>query len=363
MPSLTVPLRVRAYTVHIEPGFSGLGPTLQGEGVRRVVVVTEPVVANLWLSTLISELEGAGILVQHQVLALTEATKTFDLWRECVEGLLELGVDRRTVVVALGGGVVGDVAGFAAASVLRGLRIVQVPTTLLAMVDSSVGGKTGINSTKGKNLIGAFHQPMLVWAPVCALQTLEEAEYLAGFGEVIKIALVADAALFAELEVHAAPLLERSPDALMAVIQRSVVLKAEIVASDEKESGLRMVLNAGHTVAHGIEAASGFQWRHGAAVAVGLVAEARWAERQGHAAGVVERLVPLLRRFQLPIDAPETRAESVLVAMRLDKKNADAMLIVPVPVEVGRAELIRHPISQLAELIEGLSCVAFNPSC
>jgi 3-dehydroquinate synthetase len=257
--------------------------------------------------------------------------------------------------LALGGGVIGDIAGFSAASTLRGLPFVQLPTTLLAMVDSSVGGKTGVNHPRGKNLIGAFHQPRLVYAAFSSLQTLPEAERIAGMGEVVKTALLGDAALFALLEQHAEALRAGSIAVLAPVVARCVTVKADVVARDERETGWRAVLNAGHTVGHAYETATGHgTLRHGEAVALGLVAEAQWAVENGHCSevGLPERLTQLHRRLGLPVAPPVVALEKLLTAIRVDKKARGNILQLPVPVRVGKMKLIDFDLGRSAELFQ-----------
>jgi len=347
MSEVNVPLGERSYSVVLAPDFIGLGERIRRLGVRRVLVVTEPRVANHWLTALKEELQRSGLDEPSIVLPMQESDKSLSTWQTVVEHLLAKRVDRRTVVLAFGGGVVGDLVGFAASTVLRGVPVVQVPTTLLSMVDSSVGGKTAVNTSFGKNLVGSFHQPVLVWAPLCVLSTLEERQYIAGFGEVVKMALIADRALFEFLEQSVATLKGRSLAALEHVIHESVARKSEIVMQDETEQGVRKTLNAGHTVAHGIETATHHAVYHGEAVALGLVAEIGWAERVGLASGVWNQLYTLLVGFGLPVQMPFFPREPALAAMRLDKKNADGMLIVPVPTSVGTCTLATLPLADL----------------
>ena len=269
--TVRVALGPRAYEVRIGAGLvdaarAHVEPLLARP---RVLVVTEARVAPLWLDRLRAGL--GGIDAPALVLPAGEGTKGWDGYRQAVEWILDQRPERADVVLALGGGVVGDLAGFAAATVLRGLRVVQVPTTLLAQVDSSVGGKTGINTRHGKNLVGAFHQPSLVLADVATLATLPDRDLRAGYGEVAKHGLLGDAAFFAWLEASAAAMLAGDAGALAEAVRRSVALKAEIVARDETEAGDRALLNLGHTFGHALEAATGYSDRllHGEGVAVG----------------------------------------------------------------------------------------------
>ncbi len=352
--TVEVALGERAYPVIVtEGGWSGLADALDAGGLpRRAVLVTEARVGPLWADAVARALPEHAL--RRVVLPAGEAEKTVETWAACVDALLASGIDRKTPVLALGGGVLGDIAGFAAASVLRGVPVVQLPTTLLAMVDSSVGGKTGVNHARGKNLIGAFHQPRLVWAALDALGTLDAAERTAGLGEVIKTALIGDAELFAALERDADALARGAPGALAPVIARCVALKADVVGRDEREGGWRAVLNAGHTLGHAWEQVQGYgALRHGEAVALGLIAEARWAVRRGVCVEpeLPARLERLARALGLPVRPPRAPPERLLAAMAVDKKASADTLVVPVPRRVGEMVLVDLPIADLAELL------------
>ncbi len=257
-----------------------------------------------------------------------EAHKSWDTLHDLLTRLLELQAERSTTLVALGGGVVGDIAGFAAAIYQRGMRFVQIPTTLLAQVDSSVGGKTAVNHPLGKNMIGAFHQPDAVLIDPDCLRTLPAREVAAGLAEVIKYGAIRDAAFFGWLEGHVDRLLARDPAALEEAIAVSCRIKAGIVAVDERESGERALLNFGHTFGHAIEAAQGYgNWLHGEAVAAGMAIAARLSQRRGAlAAGDTARLVDLLQRSGLPVAAPAMPLERWLKLMAQDKKVADGAI-------------------------------------
>jgi 3-dehydroquinate synthase len=323
-----------------------IGATLDqvvGELDRPAVVVTDDRVGLLWADAVARRLRS-GVL-GTVVLASGEANKTVATWSVCVDRLLSLGVDRKTPVVAVGGGVLGDVAGFAAAATLRGLPLVQVPTTLLAMVDSSVGGKVAVNHPSGKNLIGAFHPPRAVWAALETLSTLPPDELRCGWGEVLKTALVADPDLFERLE--------RGPVGVVDAVERCVRAKARIVGADEREDGPRIVLNAGHTVAHALEAAVGPSLRHGEAVAIGLVVEARHAVRLGVCADpdLPERIARAARAAGLPTEPPPVGGDRLLAAMRLDKKSSADKIRVPLPVRVGEMQIIELPRTEWTFLV------------
>ncbi|HNH46810.1 MAG TPA: 3-dehydroquinate synthase family protein, partial [Myxococcota bacterium] len=249
----------RSYAVVVAPDFQGLGAELrQVQAGERCVVVRNPTVQGLYGAAVRKELEGAGWKVEEVEIPDGEAHKNIQSWATLVDALLSLGVDRKTPVLALGGGVTGDLVGFAAATVMRGLPFVQVPTTLLAMVDASVGGKTGVNTDAGKNLVGSFYQPVLVWAALHTLKTLEEVDLRSGLGEVLKHALIEGEVALSSCEKMAPALLRRDPGALSAVIEDSIRTKARLVEADERESGPRAVLNLGHTLGHAIEKVGGY---------------------------------------------------------------------------------------------------------
>ena len=281
-----VDLGVRAYDVRIGSGLlaragAEIAPLLGSR--KRLVVVSDETVAAAHLPALKAGLAAAGISCEALLLPPGEATKCWAQLERVTEWLLAQKVERRDIVVALGGGVIGDLVGFAAAILRRGVRFVQIPTSLLAQVDSSVGGKTGINSPAGKNLIGAFHQPSLVLADIDVLQTLTPRDFLAGYGEVVKYGLLGDASFFTWLEASAEDLLARRPAALAHAVTRSVEMKAEIVVRDETEQGDRALLNLGHTFCHALEAATGYSDRllHGEGVAIGCALAFELSARLG----------------------------------------------------------------------------------
>jgi 3-dehydroquinate synthase len=330
--TLTVGLGERSYPIHIGRGLLErpelFAPHL---GSRRAAVVTNEVVAPLYAPALERALEACGTRLFRVVIPDGEAEKRWETLDRVHGELLRAQADRKTVIVALGGGVVGDLAGFAAATYQRGVPFVQVPTTLLAQVDSSVGGKTGINHALGKNMVGAFHQPLAVIADTATLDTLPERELSAGLAEVIKYGAIDDVAFFAWLEENIERLRARDPDALAHAIGRSCEIKARIVALDEREAGVRALLNLGHTFGHAIETLEGYgTWLHGEAVATGMVMAARFSERLGRApTGDALRLERLLRRAGLPVEPPAIAPDAWLDAMGRDKKN-----------EAGRITLI-----------------------
>lgn len=329
MQTLNVALGERSYPIHIGRDLLGQLPTfLGGMRIRRAAIVTNSTVAALYLASVTSVLHGAGIEAVEIVLPDGEAYKNWATLNQIFDGLLSHHCDRRTPVIALGGGVIGDMAGFAAATYQRGVPFIQLPTTLLSQVDSSVGGKTAINHPLGKNMIGAFYQPRLVLADTGTLDTLPERELRAGLAEVIKYGLIRDLAFFGWVEEHIGDLLARDPEALAYAIHRSCANKAEVVAADETEQGERALLNLGHTFGHAIEAGLGYgEWLHGEAVAAGTVIAAELsARREWLPQADVERIRVLLERAGLPVVAPRLGAERYLELMAHDKKVADGQL-------------------------------------
>jgi 3-dehydroquinate synthase len=321
MERLSIELAERSYPILVGPGLLG-SLTVLDEAVRAhdVLVVTNETVGPLYLEQLRRGL--AGRRVEHVVLPDGERYKTLDTLVRVFDALVEQRMNRDACIAALGGGVVGDMAGFAAACYQRGVDYVQFPTTLLAQVDSSVGGKTGVNHPGGKNLIGAFHQPRAVVSDTDTLATLPPRELRAGLAEVIKAALVADRDFLHWIEANLESLLALEPDALAHAIRRSCQIKAAIVAEDEREHGRRALLNLGHTFGHAIETAAGYgEWLHGEAVAAGLVLAADLSRRLGWIdAADVARLTSLLARAGLPVVAPPIGAGRALALMGLDKK-------------------------------------------
>ena len=311
-----------SYPVYVEPGILGRLGELAGEHLpdRRVAMIADQTVNGLYRSGRLGESRWDG---ETLTFPAGEQSKTRETWSRLTDELLRLGFGRDSGIVALGGGVAGDLAGFVAATYMRGVPYVQAPTTLLAMLDASVGGKTGVDTAEGKNLIGAFHPPVAVLADPGALATLPDREYRAGLAEAVKHGLIADRAYFEWMEREAGALLARDAGALRHLVRRSVEIKAEVVSEDEREGGRRAILNAGHTVAHALERATEYRLPHGEAVGLGLVAETALATGLGLAtpeAGA--RVVVLLERLGLPTRIPEPVAhERLLAAMGSDKKN------------------------------------------
>ncbi|SIS64933.1 3-dehydroquinate synthase [Paracoccus saliphilus] len=330
-----VPLGERAYDVRIGPGLiAGAGAEIAPLLHRsRVCIVTDETVSALHLERLRDALSVEGIASEALVLPAGEATKSWPHLTRCVEWLLEQKIERRDIVVALGGGVIGDLVGFAAAILRRGVRFVQIPTTLLAQVDSSVGGKTGINSSFGKNLIGAFHQPALVLADVEVLDTLTSRDFLAGYGEVVKYGLLGDAGFFDWLERNA-PRLRDDMALRQQAVAHSVRMKAGIVTRDETEQGERALLNLGHTFGHALEAATGYSDRllHGEGVAIGCALAFDLSARMGLCSQEApSRVVAHLRQMGMPAKLTDIPGElpddqALIALMGQDKKVVDGKL-------------------------------------
>lgn len=357
MHALNVPLGDRTYPVLIGRGLLGraevLAPYLDG---RQVLVVTNEIVAPLWLKPLRAALADYELAVH--VLPDGEEHKSLDTLGLLFDVLAEHRFNRDATVLALGGGVIGDVAGFAAACWQRGTAFVQLPTTLLAQVDAAVGGKTAVNIPAGKNLVGAFHQPTAVIADVATLSTLGRKEYCAGLGEVVKYGLGLDGGLFEWLERDLGALLDREPGALERVVYWCCALKAAVVAEDEREHGRRALLNLGHTFAHAIEAATAFgAWLHGEAVAAGLVMASELAVRMGMLdRDVAARVEALVAAAGLPTRPPPVGAERLKAFMQLDKKVAGGRLRFVLPDGLG-SSVVRADVPE-AELDAVLAMAA-----
>jgi len=340
MKTLEVSLRDRTYPIHVDEGLlSQAGALLGVRPGQRGVVVSNAVVAAHHLVPLKASLRDAGMHVDVVLLPDGESHKNQRTLDDLLTRLLELRVERSTTLVALGGGVVGDIAGFAAAIYQRGISFVQVPTTLLAQVDSSVGGKTGINHALGKNMIGAFWQPRAVLIDTAVLSTLPDRELSAGLAEVVKYGAIRDVAFFRWLEANMAALLARDSAALTLAIVTSCAIKADVVAADERESGERAILNFGHTFGHAIEAAQGYgEWLHGEAVAAGMVCATRLSERVcAFPASDTQRLVDLLAQARLPVAPPRIAVARWLELMHRDKKVQSGALRFVVLDRLGHA--------------------------
>lgn len=353
--SVRIDLAERSYDVVIGPGLLGVvEPWIGLPKATVAVIVTNTTVAPLYAHRLQERL--APLYKQVHVLALPdgEAHKDMATLETIFDHLLGHGCDRKTVLYALGGGVVGDMTGFAAACYMRGVPFVQVPTTLLAQVDSSVGGKTAVNHPRGKNMIGAFYQPQRVLCDLDTLRTLPAREISAGLAEVIKYGPIADAEFFSWLETHMNQLVELEPEALAHAVRRSCEIKAMVVGCDEREAGLRAILNFGHTFGHAIEAGLGFGvWLHGEAVAAGMVMAADLSERLGLVSGGLRaRLAALLSRAGLPVAGPAlSGVEEYLHHMRVDKKAEGGEIRFVLIESLGRAVVRAAPDEQVIQTL------------
>jgi 3-dehydroquinate synthase len=309
----------------------------------HAVIITDANVDDIYTEPVADSLVEAGAEVDILSVEAGEQSKAPEVAAELWEQMLDQGADRKSVVVALGGGVVGDLAGFVAATFARGLRFVQVPTTLLAQVDSSVGGKVGVNLPGGKNMVGAFWQPRGVVIDVDVLDTLPQREYRAGLAEVVKYGVIQDAEFFAFLEANVEPINSRDHAVLTRIIERCCRLKADVVEQDEREeSGLRAILNYGHTFGHAFEAATGYeQLLHGEGVAMGMMCAARLAQRIGRVdAAFVERQRALLEAFGLPLTVPEVAPDELIELMYRDKKVDRGKLRFVLPSRIGHVESV-----------------------
>lgn len=347
--SLTVSLGERSYPIFVgDVGFSdpaklaeGLAPYLKG---NQVAIITNETIAPLYLQQVQSALGNRQVDVFQ--MPDGESYKSLDTYIQVMDFLLEKKHNRSTCLIALGGGVVGDLCGFVAATFQRGVDFIQIPTTLLSQVDSSVGGKTAVNHPAGKNMIGAFYQPLAVFADISVLETLPDREYAAGLAEVVKYGIIYDADFFAWLEANAQALVQREKYALTHIITRSCEVKAAVVSEDEREGGRRAILNYGHTFGHAIEKLLGYgRLLHGEAVSIGMVMAARLSvEFSGLALADSQRIEKLLQQLNLPVTLKglELNAEAMIDAMGMDKKVVDGELRFVVADQMGSVRVASH---------------------
>jgi 3-dehydroquinate synthase len=358
MRKVHVPLSDRSYDIHIAPGLmASVGKVCAGLGLgARCAVITDTNVAPRYAAGVMSSLEAAGFEPSLITVPAGEASKRLSMVQRCYDELAAARLERRSFVVALGGGVVGDLAGFVAATYLRGIPFMQVPTTLLSQVDSSVGGKVGVNLRAGKNLVGAFYQPRAVICDLSVLDSLPEREFHAGMAEVIKYGIIYDARLFARLEHDLPTLMRRDHKILGAVIARCCEIKAEVVGQDETEAGVRAILNFGHTIGHAIEATAGYgKYLHGEAISIGQVA-AGWLSSKitGLSEAEADRIEALLVRTGLPAHIRLTRRqrEKMMAAMKLDKKVSGGEVKFVLAKRIGLVEPGRQvPAELLAQAL------------
>jgi len=351
---IRVALDERSYDIELGAGIlGGIGALCRELGLSgTAAVVSNTTVAPLYYELVRSSLEAAGYRVCLVPLPDGEQYKNSATLNLIYDGLVDASLDRGSFILALGGGVIGDMAGFAAASYLRGIPFVQLPTTLLSQVDSSVGGKTGINHPRGKNLIGAFYQPKGVLIDVATLDTLPEREYLCGLGEIIKYGAVLDGDFFSFLEENSGRLLSRDKDALIQAVSRSCAIKAKVVAEDEREGGVRAVLNYGHTLGHAVETLTGYKrYLHGEAVAIGMVQAAKISQHYGFCnQGDRDRIEALIKALGLPAELPSFPARDYQEALSHDKKVRDKGLLFICNQGIGAYRMER--LTDLGALLE-----------
>jgi 3-dehydroquinate synthase len=345
MHTVRVNLGSRAYDITIVSAESGIGLFARRCSPKSTTAfVVGDTNVERHVQSVCENLRTAGLRTGTYLIPAGESSKNLFTAAFLYDALYDMAADRQTLIVAVGGGVVGDLAGFVAATYNRGLPLLMVPTTLLAMVDSSVGGKTGVNHPKGKNLIGAFHQPVGVWIDTAFLDTLPEREYRSGLAEVVKYGVILDPELFGYLEANAAGILARDSAVVRHVVGRSCRLKADVVERDEREeTGLRAVLNYGHTFAHAFETVGGYEaWLHGEAVAAGMVCAAKLAEMLGRVRPELgQRQTKLLDGFDLPtVVKPEWSVDAMIDVMRRDKKAEAGKLRFVLPSRLGHVELV-----------------------
>ena len=358
MHTVNVDLGDRSYDIEIGASLEKTGERLKDLGLgQKMALVTNPLVKKLYGRRVADSLKAAGFMVMSIEIPDGERFKNLDWANAVYTALLTNFFDRKSALIALGGGVIGDLTGFAAATFMRGVPFIQIPTTLLAMVDSSVGGKTGVNHPMGKNMIGAFYQPKKVLMDLNALKTLPKEEFLSGLAEVIKYGVIRDAEFFEYLDKNREKILALDSDALEHIIQRSCEIKSDVVSRDEREGGLRAILNFGHTVGHAIETVENYTMRHGYAIAIGMVTASRLAHKTGLCdASVPERVEKLIKSYGLPTDllalSRKPTVTELMDAMRIDKKTEDGKVKFVLPRKIGEVIITREwEERQLQELL------------
>ncbi|MFQ5543722.1 MAG: 3-dehydroquinate synthase [Nitrospiria bacterium] len=348
MEAIHVDLGKRAYDIiHGGEILSLLGTTLRGLGVSgKLAVLTNPKIDRLHGMCLRDSLKEAGYRPMMIRIPAGERHKTLEQINRVYDRLISRNFERGDTLLAFGGGVIGDMCGFAAATFLRGIAYVQIPTTVVAQVDASIGGKTGVDHPRGKNLIGAFHQPRLVYIDPGVLNTLNKREFKAGLAEIVKYGMISDTHFFAYLEKNSTAILSRNPEKLAYCIQRSAEMKASIVEADEQESGLRKILNYGHTFGHAVETLTGYQrYKHGEAVSIGMIFAARMAFAMGLIdATQVNRQTTLLKSLGLPTTIPKLDLQKVLKVMLSDKKVVGGEIYFVLPEKIGSVKVM--PVSR-----------------
>jgi 3-dehydroquinate synthase len=344
MQKIRVELGERSYNITIGNGIlKDIGRTIEKfEFSNKVALISNPTVYDLYGKTVSESLKASGYDLTEVILPDGEEYKSLASTEKIYEALLKVKLDRKSALFALGGGVIGDITGFAASTYMRGIDFIQMPTTLLAQVDSSVGGKTGVNHPLGKNMIGAFWQPRLVWIDTATLKTLPRREFLSGFGEVIKYGVIWDEDFFAYLESNRDKILSLDNEALIHIIRRSCEIKSEVVSKDERESGLRAVLNYGHTIGHAIETITGYkEYLHGEAVAMGMHLEAKLSNHFGLIKKkAVARIKALIDSYGLPSEMPdEILINDLMEKMQIDKKTVGGKMHFVLPEKVGAVRI------------------------
>jgi 3-dehydroquinate synthase len=358
MHIVNVHLGDRSYDIEIGSGLDEAGGRIRDLGFgKKIALITNPTIKNLYGQRIVESLKKAGFMVMSIDIPDGEQYKSLDWANAIYTALLINGFDRKSALVAFGGGVIGDLTGFAAATFMRGVPFIQVPTTLLAMVDSSVGGKTGVNHPMGKNMIGAFYQPKKVLMDLSVLKSLPKEELLSGMAEVIKYGVIWDSAFFEYLDDNREKILSLNPDALLHVIRRSCEIKADVVSRDEREGSLRAILNFGHTIGHAVETAENYTIRHGYAVAIGMVYAAHLAQKTGLCdASVPDRIEKLVAAYGLPTNlaalSRKPAATELMSTMQIDKKAEGGKVKFVMPTRVGEVIITREwEERQLEELI------------
>ncbi|MEI7024544.1 3-dehydroquinate synthase [Paenibacillus sp. y28] len=360
MRELTVDLGERSYPIYIGDGILGEIASIfdKHELSKRspLLIVTDSNVGPRYLETVRELLEEGGYKVTTAVVPAGEPSKSLARLEELVSVALEAGLDRKSTVVALGGGVVGDLAGFVAASYMRGVRFVQIPTTILAH-DSSVGGKVAVNHPLAKNIIGAFHQPELVLYDISTLRTLPPRDVRSGLSEVIKHGLIWDRDFVDWCSEHAADLLSLQPEALEHALYTGCKVKAAVVSEDETEQGLRAILNLGHTIGHALEAVAGYnELQHGEAISIGMVGSAKLAVRLGYPQEILDTTKALMKQFELPVQVPaDYDTDKIMSAMMHDKKFKEGRMVFVIPTSIGQVEINKKvPVEWVREVVEQL---------
>jgi 3-dehydroquinate synthase len=344
MQKIRVELGERSYNITIGNGIlKDIGRTIEKfEFSNKAALISNPTVYDLYGKTVSESLKASGYDLTEVILPDGEEYKSLASTEKIYEALLKAKLDRKSALFALGGGVIGDITGFAASTYMRGIDFIQIPTTLLAQVDSSVGGKTGVNHPLGKNMIGAFWQPRLVWIDTATLKTLPRREFLSGFGEVIKYGVIWDEDFFAYLESNRDKILSLDNEALIHIIRRSCEIKSEVVSKDERESGLRAILNYGHTIGHAIETITGYkEYLHGEAVAMGMHLEAKLSNHFGLIKKkAVARIKALIDSYGLPSEMPdEILINDLMEKMQIDKKTVGGKMHFVLPEKVGAVRI------------------------